>query len=92
MITKEIEVMDIPKLERLEEIKQTLNKLQHLINNRKEKVVFAGRTWMYPDYVGLAYEYYVLGQPYGLKLDNFKLWLDSEKPLLAKLNLAWPIN
>ncbi|MDP5460800.1 hypothetical protein [Alishewanella sp. SMS8] len=83
---------DIPRLTRLQTLCKTMNAIDHLAQLRNEKVVYAGRIWRYADLVYLAYEYYVLAIPYGLKIDNFSKWLAAEQAILKQFNLPWPVG
>jgi len=86
-----IRAEDLPRLTRLQALCRTINAIEHLVNAKHDKMVYAGRIWRYADLVYLAYEYYVLAIPYGLKIDNFSQWLAAEHAILKQFNLPWPV-
>lgn len=92
MTEKPIHTEDLPRLTRLQELCKTIDAIQHLATARLDKVLYAGRIWRYADLVYLAYEYYVLAIPYGLKIDNFSKWLAAEQAILKQFNLPWPVT
>ena len=83
---------DLPRLEKIRELSDRMQKLQHLTENRTDKVLYQGRTWVYEDLVVTAYDYYVLAKNYGLNVTNFVKWLTDETAILAKHNLVWPVK
>lgn len=92
MANQKVTALDVPVLNRIEEIRVTMGKLEHLAHHRTEKVVYLGRIWTYEDMVCLGHEYYALGRNYDLNLKNFEVWLSQETKILAKHKLAWPLN
>jgi hypothetical protein len=91
MTNQPIRAEDLPRLTRLQELCKIINSIEHLATAKRDKVVYAGRIWRYADLVYLAYEYYVLAIPYGLKIDNFSNWLAAEQAILQQFNLPWPV-
>lgn len=87
-----VTAQDIETLTRLNQIRQTMQNLHYLTENKSDKMLYSGTVWSYADLVHLAYDYYVLAQAYPLKLDNFEMWLSTETQILASLNLDWPIK
>lgn len=93
MLQPEVTAADLPKLKRIDELRETMSKLQYLTDHRSEKVVYLSRFWTYEDLVCLAHEYYSLARHYnGFNLKNFVTWLSQEKSILAKHKLVWPVH
>lgn len=58
------------------------------VRNRNEPVIYAGRKWIYDDYIELSYQWVQLAQKAGINTHETKKWLQTEQQALIRLGIT----